>query len=104
LNEEIFRKTPPVTSGSKTLRCPRCKEFYSFDEGFPPSACPDCLAKREAQTQRLRDLIRTNKGINAMELARRTNIPITFIMKILQEGEIEVRATNETFAQLGRDI
>jgi hypothetical protein len=85
---------------TKTLRCPKCKDFYTFEEGFPPSACPECMTKREAQTRRLRELISKNKGINAMELARRTNIPINFIMKTLNEGEIAIKKTEENIEQL----
>ncbi|MCL2199888.1 MAG: hypothetical protein FWB80_13295 [Defluviitaleaceae bacterium] len=72
------------------VRCPRCKEFYEVDEG-PTDYCPACTSQREAQVQHIRDLIRDNKGINAMELERRTGIPISFIMKVMRDGEIGIR-------------
>ena len=86
MNPNFYSDAP----SERKIRCPRCKEFYNFNDGLPPNACPDCVVKREAQIQNLRDLIRENKGINAMELQRQTGIPINFIMKILNEGDIEV--------------
>jgi len=75
----------------RRVRCPRCKELYTFQDGLPPNACPDCTAKREAQIQHVRELIRSSPGINAMEVSRVTGVPINYIMKILADGDIEVR-------------
>ncbi|MCL1882390.1 MAG: glycoside hydrolase family 78 protein, partial [Defluviitaleaceae bacterium] len=72
----------------RTIRCPSCKEFYSFIEGFPPCACPECMEIREEQRKHLREIIRENKGINAMELQKLTEIPISFILQVLEDGDI----------------
>ncbi|MCL1845492.1 MAG: hypothetical protein FWF77_06280 [Defluviitaleaceae bacterium] len=77
-------------SDARQVRCPKCKDFYEFFVGLPPKACPECLQKREAQIQHVRELIRENKGINAMELNKHTGVPVGFIMKMLQEGDIEL--------------
>ena len=85
---ELAFEGPPEP---QKVRCPRCKEFYELDEGLPQDFCPTCTNQREAQIQHLRDLIRDHKGINAMELNRRTGIPISFIMNVMREGEIGIR-------------
>ncbi|MCL2387535.1 MAG: hypothetical protein FWC89_08320 [Defluviitaleaceae bacterium] len=74
---------------TRTIRCPRCKELYHVV--YPPRQyCPPCEEKREEQIQNVRDMIRENKGINAIELERLTGVPINFIMKIMREGEIGI--------------
>ncbi|MCL1861973.1 MAG: hypothetical protein FWF78_00215 [Defluviitaleaceae bacterium] len=78
----------------RKVRCPRCKEFYELDTVMPIEYCPTCTNQREAQVQHIRDLIRDNKGINAMDLASKTGIPITFIMNVMRDGEIEIRKNN----------
>lgn len=75
----------------RQLRCPRCKEFYSFFVGLPKKACPDCLQKRESQIEHLRTLIRGNPGITAMELQLQTGVPFDFIHKMLEDGGVELK-------------
>ncbi|MCL1844202.1 MAG: hypothetical protein FWF79_10360 [Defluviitaleaceae bacterium] len=72
----------------RKVRCPECKEFYTFPEGLPPEFCPACTEKNEEQANILRELIRCNKGINAMELQKMTGIHINFITKMMDDGEI----------------
>jgi hypothetical protein len=86
--EDLFEQP---ANENRTVRCPRCKEFYSFTDGLPPAYCPKCTEKKEAQTQQIRDLIREHKGINAIQLERMTGIPISFIMNVMKEGEIGIR-------------
>lgn len=74
---------------SRKIRCPRCKEFYTFSEGIPPKDCPECSKKRLAQIEHVRKLIRENRGISAMELNRQTGVPVSFIMKMVNDGDIE---------------
>ncbi|MCL1878856.1 MAG: hypothetical protein FWF80_08350 [Defluviitaleaceae bacterium] len=84
------------TSDTRQIRCPKCKEFYEFFIG-PPRACPDCMAKREAQIEHVRKLIRGNRGITVMELQRQTGVPTSFIMKMLEDGEVEKFSENVSF-------
>jgi len=74
---------------ARTIRCSKCKVLYHVT--YPPrSCCPACEKKREEQIQNVRNMIRANRGINAMELERLTGVPINFIMKIMREGEIGI--------------
>jgi uncharacterized protein YbaR (Trm112 family) len=86
--EDLFEQP---ANDVRTIRCNRCKEFYSISEGLPTGYCPKCTELKEAQTQLIRDLIRENKGINAIQLERQTGIPISFIMNVMKEGEIGIR-------------
>jgi len=78
----------------RKVRCHRCKEIYTFNEGLPPDYCPKCTEEKEANIRKIRDLIRDNRGICAMELEKLTGIPINFILELLNKGEITVKKQN----------
>ena len=75
---------------ARTIRCPKCKEFYELVIWSPPPVCDNCVKERESMLNELRETIKNNKGLNAIDLEKRTGIPLKIIMKALENGAIEL--------------
>ena len=75
----------------RELRCRRCKKFYIYEDGFTPDYCPECTAIKDGHIKNLREIVRENRGICAMELEHMTGIPIGLIMELINKGEITVK-------------
>ncbi|MCL2203892.1 MAG: hypothetical protein FWB88_08135 [Defluviitaleaceae bacterium] len=68
-----------------TVRCNKCKNMFSFD-GLPPEACAECLAKREAMLNHVREVVKANPGISPQEVSRQTGVPVPVIIKYIATG------------------
>ena len=73
----------------RKVRCPRCKNFYTYETGLPPACCPKCALEKENQTRQVRDLLWENRGLNAMQLHEKTGLPIERITGYINNGDME---------------
>ena len=78
-------------NNSRRIRCPICKEFYDLVIWNPPPCCNKCKSEREEMEKSVRELIRENKGISAIEVEQLTGVSIKVIMKLLENGSIELK-------------
>jgi hypothetical protein len=69
--------------------------MYSF-EGLPPDSCPQCKARKDAQYQRVREIVKDNPGITALEVHAITEVPITTIAKYIEAGMLEVMSKQDS--------
>lgn len=76
-----------------TIRCNFCRQMYSYD-GLPPEACPQCRSRREAQYQQVRELVKDNPGITAMEVHEITEVPLLTIARYIETGRLEVASAH----------
>jgi len=72
-----------------TARCKICKQMYTFD-GLPPEACPACRARKDAQYQEARMVVKENPGITALEVHERTGVPLLNIARYIELGYFEI--------------
>ncbi|MCL2189965.1 MAG: hypothetical protein FWC16_13305 [Defluviitaleaceae bacterium] len=75
-----------------TIRCNVCKKMFSFD-GLPPEACPPCRERKNALFQEVRQMVKENPGITALEVHHRTGVPIPNLVKYIESGMLEIIKT-----------
>jgi hypothetical protein len=63
--------------------------MYRFD-GMPPEACPACRARKDAQYQEARMVVKENPGITALEVHERTGVPLPNIARYIELGYFEI--------------
>ena len=78
----------------KTIRCNRCKQMFEF-EGLPPECCPSCKEKENERHQIVRDFIKQFPGVNALEIAKHTKVPVSVIMNYIKSGDLHLTAAKE---------
>ena len=75
----------------RTIRCPRCKEMYTYDHGLPPECCPECREIEVEQIRELREMVLQNRGISAIELQTKSGVPTEFISKLVDDGILNIK-------------
>jgi len=70
--------------------------MYKYD-GLPPSSCPDCAKKTDADYQAVREYVRQNRGVRLEEVARHFNIPHSQVMQYLKEDRLEIHTQSQWF-------
>jgi hypothetical protein len=86
----------------RKVRCRRCNEFYTFAQGLPPELCPTCADEKETQVKQIRELIRENRGICAMELEKMSGIPIALILESIDNENITEKKETPLPTERGR--
>ena len=75
----------------RTIRCPRCKEMYTYEVGLPPECCPKCKEIEIEQGKELRELVLQNRGITAIELQQKAGVSVEAISKLMDSGILNVK-------------
>ena len=78
----------------RTIRCPRCKQMYTY-EGMPPTSCPQCKRVEDARFWEVRAVVKAFPGITALEVHEHTQVPMSVIMQYLDEGWLEVASADQ---------
>ncbi|MCL2500133.1 MAG: hypothetical protein FWE90_07320 [Defluviitaleaceae bacterium] len=86
-----------------TVRCQLCKQMFSFD-GLPPDSCPDCKRLKDIQFQSVREIVKDNPGITALEVHGRTDIPLPTIVRYIESGMLEIMSTKENLDNVDLQI
>jgi len=77
----------------RSIRCKRCKqmfEFEGFEGGQPPKRCPRCKDIEMQQYSMVRELVRDNPGITALEVSAYTEVSLPTILGFLKDGRLEI--------------
>jgi hypothetical protein len=68
--------------------------MFTFD-GLPPESCLPCRQRKDVQYQKVREMVKDNPGITALEVHERTEVPLSTIAKYIESGLLEVMSTKE---------
>jgi len=77
--------------------------MFSFD-GLPPDSCPTCKRLKESQFQSVREIVKDNPGITALEVYERTHVPLPTIVRYIESGMLEVMSTNANLDNVDMQI
>lgn len=68
-----------------SIRCSKCKHLFQTT-GKLPEVCPDCMAKRKAMLDHVRELVKANPGISPQAVSQQTGVPVLNVIKYITEG------------------
>lgn len=68
--------------------CTVCGKLY---ERNGKNKCNECFKKEENYYKTIRDYVISHKNVSAIDVNRDTGIPISIILKFIEEGRIELQ-------------
>jgi len=66
-------------------KCARCNKLFDRTAG---NICPQCLPEEEADYEKVRKLLEENPNLSAENLVELTDIELSVIMRLLENGRI----------------
>jgi len=89
--EEIIspatKTVPEYTSATRKIRCKKCSQMFDF-VNFDVLICSSCQSEKNEKLNILREFVRARPGISVPDLSRATGIPMSAIIKLVNDGMV----------------
>jgi len=72
--------------------CKVCGKLY---ERNGKDKCNECFQKEELAYKTIREYVLSHAGVSAIDVNKATGIPISLILKFIDEGRIELKKPKE---------
>lgn len=67
-----------------------CRQCGRLFNQVARDICPQCIAEEEEQFMKVRDYLRDNRYASMAEVSEATEVPVTLIIRFIQEGRLKV--------------